>query len=420
MLGHRDIRTTIKFYAGMEMAEAARQYEAVLEELIDPKLCTGSGEARRGRRAGSKSGCSSGPEERAVSRPDWREPQRACLPFERWPAADREGWLAATCKGDVLLDDGPGAALKPTTLRRHRRSYGRWLGFLDRAGRLDPTAPPDARASREAIKAYIAELQALNAPQTVVVRMQSLSVVLRWLAPDVDWSWLRRLVARLEARAQPVRDKHARLQLADTLFALGSRLTIEAESQVSSTPRERAQLYRDGLMIAFLSCHPLRLTNFRLLELGRHLRRADDGWWLEVEAAETKTRQPLEFPVQARLVPLLERYLQIWRPQLARPDQVARSRALWLTEQGRAISDTHAHLRITRHTARAFSRPVNPHLFRDALATTIALVRPDKIGIVTPLLGQRSLATAQRAYNLAGMATAAAAWHDTLDELSRS
>jgi integrase len=30
MLGHRDIRTTIKFYAGMEMAEAARQYEAVL------------------------------------------------------------------------------------------------------------------------------------------------------------------------------------------------------------------------------------------------------------------------------------------------------------------------------------------------------------------------------------------------------
>jgi hypothetical protein len=59
-------------------------------------------------------------------------------------------------------------------------------------------------------------------------------------------------------------------------------------------------------------------------------------------------------------------------------------------------------------------------MFRDALATTIALTRPDKIGIVTPLLGHRSLATAQRSYNLAGMATAAAAWHDALDELSRS
>jgi integrase len=34
MLGHRDIRTTIGFYAGMETAAAARQYEAVIEELL--------------------------------------------------------------------------------------------------------------------------------------------------------------------------------------------------------------------------------------------------------------------------------------------------------------------------------------------------------------------------------------------------
>jgi integrase/recombinase XerD len=355
-----------------------------------------------------------------VSGPDWREPQRACLPFARWPTADREGWLAATSRGDVLLDDGPGAALKPLTLHRHRCSYGRWLGFLERKGELDPAASPGARASREAIEAYIAELEALNAPQTVVVRLQSLSVVLRWLGPQIDWAWLRRLVIRLEARARPARDKRARLQLADALFDLGMRLMAEAEDQASSTARERAQLYRDGLMIAFLSCHPLRLTNFRLLELGRHLRCANDGWWLELEGSETKTGQPLQLPVQARLVPMLERYLQIWRPQLASPGRVAQSRALWLTDQGRAISPTHAHLRITRHTARAFGGPVNPHLFRDALATTIALTRPDKIGIVTPLLGHRSLATAQRAYNLASMATAAAAWHDALDQLSRS
>jgi integrase/recombinase XerD len=217
-----------------------------------------------------------------------------------------------------------------------------------------------------------------------------------------------------------VRDKRARLQLADALVALGSQLMAEAESQTLSTPRKRAQLYRDGLMIAFLSCHPLRLGNFRLLELGRHLRRAGECWWLEVEGGETKTGQPLQFPVQACLVPLLERYLQIWRPHLASSGRVAQSRALWLTAQGRAISETHTHLRITRHTAHAFGRPVNPHLFRDALATTIALERPDKIGIVTPLLGHRSLATAQRSYNLASMATAAAAWHDALDDLSRS
>ena len=379
----------------MEMAEAARHYEAVLEELIEPSPPRET--ARPGvAGAPAASTATRAPGGRAVNGPDWREPQRACLPLARWPAADRDGWLAATSKGDFLLDDGPGAALKPATLDRHRSSYGRWLGFLERRAGSIRQPRPAARASREAIAAYIAELEALNAPQTVVVRMQSLSVVLRWLAPEEDWAWLRRLVVRLEARARPVRDKRARLQLADALFALGSRLTTEAESQESSTPRERAQLYRDGLMIAFLSCHPLRLGNFRRLELGRHLHRVGDRWWIELEGAETKTGQPLQLPLQARLVPLLERYLQLWRPQLASPDRVARSRALWLTEQGRAISDTHAHLRITRHTAHAFGRPVNPHLFRDALATTIALARPDKIGIVTPLLGHRSLATAQR------------------------
>ena len=57
MLGHRDIRTTIKFYAGMEMAEAARHYEAVLEELIEPKLCpAAAGLGVAGARAASPRG----------------------------------------------------------------------------------------------------------------------------------------------------------------------------------------------------------------------------------------------------------------------------------------------------------------------------------------------------------------------------
>ena len=54
MLGHRDIRTTMTFYAGMEMAEAARQYEAVLEELVELKLSPAGGRARRDRRADSR------------------------------------------------------------------------------------------------------------------------------------------------------------------------------------------------------------------------------------------------------------------------------------------------------------------------------------------------------------------------------
>jgi integrase len=36
MLGHKDIRTTIRFYAGMEGAAAARSYEEVMQDLLGP------------------------------------------------------------------------------------------------------------------------------------------------------------------------------------------------------------------------------------------------------------------------------------------------------------------------------------------------------------------------------------------------
>ena len=53
------------------------------------------------------------------------------------------------------------------------------------------------------------------------------------------------------------------------------------------------------------------------------------------------------------------------------------------------------------------------------MATTIAVRRPELVGIVTPLLGHRSVVTAQRHYNRARMTSAADKWHDVLDRLSR-
>lgn len=344
------------------------------------------------------------------------EERRRCLPVASWPAADRQGWEQAIRKGDLLLDDGPAAGLRPLTRRRHAQSYGRWLGWLERTGRLDPTASPGARGSREAILGYIAELQALNASGTVLVRLQSLAAMLRWLAPGKDWSWLRPVLARLEAMARPIRDKRPRLQSPADLLALGRRLMAEAAS-ATLPEAQRARLHRDGLMIAFLACRPLRLGNLIRLELGRHLVRQGEGWWIEIPGPETKTRQPISLPFPTELVPALEDYLQHWRPKLASPAQVARSPALWLTAAGGPISSTRANLVITQHTARAFGRPVNPHLFRDALATSVAVSAPEQVGIVTPLLGHRSLATAQKYYNLAGMTEAAEAWHKVLDQI---
>ena len=222
-----------------------------------------------------------------------------CLPFTAWPAQDRLGWLEATRRGNLLLDDGPGAALRPNTLRRHHASYGRFLAFLADQDLLDPDLPAGDRATPAAVAAYVADLQARNASGTVLVRLQSLAVVLRWLTPEQERPWLKRILARLVAQAQPVRDKRSRLQRADDLVRLGFKLIAQAEAGAGLRPRGRARLYRDGLMIACLAYRPLRLANFIGLELGRHLQRRGSGWWLEIPAAETKTRRAIALPFPA-------------------------------------------------------------------------------------------------------------------------
>jgi integrase/recombinase XerD len=259
------------------------------------------------------------------------------------------------------------------------------------------------------------------------VRLQSLAVVLGWLAPDWDGSWLRPIIRRLAARAHPSRGQDHRLRGSEELVALGRQLMAEAEQGTPAAAAghrypeavRRAMRYRDGLMIALLAYHPLRLANFLGLRLGRELHGDGADRWLEIEPAATKNRRAYLMPLARDLIQPLDRYLQHWRPRLAGPSAAAASTALWLSGEGRALGVKHAQHRICRHTAAAFGRPVNPHLFRAALATTIAVRRPELIGIVTPLLGHRSVATAQRHYNRAGMTSAARAWHDVLEQLSR-
>ena len=120
---------------------------------------------------------------------------RLCLPLAAWPAHDRACWVAATCSGDLLLDDGPGAHLKPGSRDTLVDAYGRWLGWQTATDRLDPDAAPAARVTREAVAAYVANLQRVNAPLTVLGRIADLATVLRWFAPEPDWSWLRAIQA---------------------------------------------------------------------------------------------------------------------------------------------------------------------------------------------------------------------------------
>ena len=103
-------------------------------------------------------------------------------------------------------------------------------------------------------------------------------------------------------------------------------------------------MFRNGLMVALLAYCPIRLKNFAALEIGRSFVNVDGTWWIVLTAAETKEKREDERPVPEELTNSIERYLQIYRPILARR-QSRDERALdghgWQTDELRVNGRAH-------------------------------------------------------------------------------
>jgi integrase len=322
----------------------------------------------------------------------------ACLPLAEWPSLDRELWTQAFRGDDLFEPIGPAGRWRPRTVETVREGYGHALAWLERRGLLDPCQSPDARWTRERLRGYVEEMQARLRPATVQNRLISLERALAVLVPRSDRSILRAAVRNATIRPDTAR-KRSRLQDPARLVALGFELMADAERGRHKNRRKNAAVYRDGLQIALLAVRPFRKRNFADLRIGAHLVRDGGAWWLILRPEETKTQQPVEVPFPDELIPALERYLGYYRGLLAG----ARYRGdhLWLSYLCGPESPHTLQLRLVLHTEKAFGRPVNPHLFRDCVATAIAIHDPENVRMAATVLGHRSFAVTQRHYNLA-------------------
>ena len=75
------------------------------------------------------------------------------------------------------------------------------------------------------------------------------------------------------------------------------------------------------------------------------------------------------------------------------------------------------YTRVTRRTAKVFGRSVNPHLFRDAAATTLALEDPEHVRVAAQVLGHSTFATTERFYRMSKIAEAVRVYDDVLEAL---
>jgi integrase len=232
--------------------------------------------------------------------------------------------------------------------------------------------------------------------------LQELGEAARVFDPQADWSFINTVASRVRASTTPVCDKRAKLALTDELLALGLSLMEKAGDE--PTPRLAAFAYRDGLVIALLALRPMRRRNLAGLALGTTLQRVGGRWLILVPPGETKTGVPIELPWPEVLVPHLETYLAEHRPLLAALQNRWTSpvgNALWVSSHGSPMTQMALYDQIRQRTREGLGKDVNPHLFRDAAATLLAIADPVHVRLAAPLLGHRTLSTTEAHYQQA-------------------
>lgn len=347
----------------------------------------------------------------------FEDPLRRCLRVEEWPQADRDAWEAALQPGD-LLDGTVGAGFhwSEQTRVKYRKGYGRWLTFLITSERYKRDTDPASRITEEAVIGYIEELYSDVESWTLWGRLAELLAVAKVMDPDADWSWLRHIVRHFEGRVVASKNKLQHLRTASEIsdWALNRMSEIIA----ARPPRDAESHDRDALMIGLLiACPAMRLGNLTIIEVGKHLIRMSEGYRLEFHASEMKNRKALSIPIPASLIDGLEYYLSDFRPALLDGETSDR---LWITKYGKSMKQKTIYDRITKVTARAFGRPINPHLFRDCAVTTVALEDPAHIGIAAPILGHTDPRTTEQHYIQANAIVAGRRLRQSVDQLRKT
>jgi integrase len=335
---------------------------------------------------------------------------RIYLPFNRWPIEDRARWEAAFQTGDRFEGSGPGSHLAEATRRNLGISYARFLGFIsaDRPDLLE--LKPEARIDQLVVAEYVAWRLRSCGYGMAAVDLDGLRGALRLMCPGVDWSWLLALAKRIKAAA-PRKPRKYYLVTSELLYALGIDLMEQAVAEAKAAKRiskRHAFAYRDGLIIALLALIPLRSRTLVALRIGKQFVRTGDVWVLDIPAADTKTRRPLDYPISDELCTRFDLYLERFRRRIPGADTHT---GLWASNKRRPVSAIGIYNAVRRRTKKAFGFPVNLHRFRHAAASLWSIRDPVNVRGVKDLLGQATFGITENHYimgqsRLAGRALA--------------
>jgi integrase/recombinase XerD len=267
-----------------------------------------------------------------------------------------------------------------------RASWGRWLFWAQRQTWFDASVQIQVLMTPERVEQYVAHLISCgNATATIRHRVMGLEQMMAALAPQYDRDWLKAIKCQFPKTGDRAK-KRRRIQFADDLIRFASALAETAEELAIVDPAKGLLLIRVALHIMWLAYRPMRLKNFRMLQIDVDLKCEAGEWKLDVPAGATKRGNAFDPVLPPRLVALLQRYLS---HRLATTGCAPNDGPLWLNADGTHQSDRMINYYIGKETKKEFGRSMCPHLFRDSVMTTVASQMPEHVRMGMHLLGNR-------------------------------
>jgi integrase len=293
--------------------------------------------------------------------------------------------------------------------------YWYFLDHVQRSEGLDPHAGATVYVSPDRVEHYVGELKARVSSVTVHGSIYKLRRMAELLRPGVDFAWLSEIENDLALTMEP-KSKFNRVVYTNVLVDAALELMAKVDCATQLPALARARQFRDGLMVALGALHPIRLKNFAALEIGSSFTKVNGAWWIVLSASETKEGRADERPIASYLHRRIDRYLNEYRPVLARTQDLPNS--LWLSSNdGKPLSQSAVGRIISRTTLALVGVDVSPHLFRTAGVSTAAVYAGDTPHLCSALLHHIDPAVAEEHYNRATALSAAQSYAALISSL---
>jgi integrase len=328
-------------------------------------------------------------------------------------------------KVDVYAEGRPRKArLRRVSADDLEESIGRIYGFLTNIkGRKNISKLLDV-INTESIRAYIDWCVDVRGRKKnpLIAELGLICAALRWCPSykNHDFSWFRTLISQIEPDNESEKqERKARKYVPyEKLQEIPGMIRVEREQTAKSSPKQLALLVRDELIFSWLIKLVWRQRNIRECRIGHNLFKAaitpfdsiaipiwtrermkhnpsEECWQFRFGKDETKTKHEVRAILPLKLVPLLEEYLQHYRPTLL---SGADPGTLFLNSDGGSLTLRQTADLLSELALRYVHKRVTPHGVRDIFAYHWLEHHPEDYLTLSKLLWHRDIKTTLRIY----------------------